>query len=384
MRPFHILCFAIAGLLPVGGTALSFVRSKAAQSHAEMQAWAEQALEDCLQRDYRRPIAWGEERPGSAFAHYVQALTLVQQISPDHQQLLDVRDGELDESTTRTLLCAFAPAIAALHAGAHCVDARPDLPWPLTSRQPPPDCDLRALWTFVRLSRVEGRAMLDAGAGRRAVEFLLDAATMAADFIRSPRHRWYGPCLLSTVAEGCTEAWLQCCDRDALDLLAQGLCRLDRLPPATGAAHDSLMYEGLWHGVRDTGPEFECRGRTSWQHLWSRRWMDGAGVLAMAEWLDRTSDWSWPQRRQELDDWERRPTTVRMDVLHNEVMCRRAMAQLRLLRASVDLHRGRDVPVLEDPLGDGPIQVEVLANAVRLLSGAGVEKTPLVRTVSRR
>ncbi len=66
-----------------------------------------------------------------------------------------------------------------------------------------------------------------------------------------------------------------------------------------------------------------------------------------------------------------------------ETSLRQAVAMLRLLRMSVDLHRGLDLPPLPDPLADGPIVVTTGHDGVRLACVGAEQRALLARDVRR-
>jgi hypothetical protein len=115
-----------------------------------------------------------------------------------------------------------------------------------------------------------------------------------------------------------------------------------------------------------------------------------AGATGGAE-AERLRLWAWLQQR---DPWrygllipvEPGTPLADRDLLPSAALCAGALGaaerdaramrtQLRLLRMSIDLHRGRDVPPLPDPLGDGPLRVRHTSTGVRLHSAAA-EQNP--------
>jgi hypothetical protein len=381
MRPLQVLFTAIVGTLLAGGSVLSIGHRLGDERWGEMEDWVERNRPACQHRNYHRPVAWGESREGLAFAHYDGALRLAQPLSRD-PALFRLWQGKLEYAEVISLRCAWAPALAILHAGAHCEDATPSRFFVTHRESALPDLDIRACIELVRMALFDSKARLEAGDPRGAVEQFLDVATLAADFVRSPLHRCFGP-LLTVVASGCTEEWLQHWDHGALDLLAEGLRRIDALPCPALAIDDSLVHQAVYEVEEEDSPHGHL-GRPSWRFLGSTRWMTATGILSMAEWLDRMRDAPWLFRRQELVQWEGAPSGVPIWMVRCEQEQRRSAAHLRVLRLSVDHHLGLPPVVLEDPLAGGPIAIETAAEGPRFVCGAGIEPQPVARTAVTR
>ena len=113
-------------------------------------------------------------------------------------------------------------------------------------------------------------------------------------------------------------------------------------------------------------------------------------VAAVRE-VDGAFEQAWPQREALLELQASALTgsgnPVLMTLVPNlvaaETSYRESLATLRLLRLSVDVHRGLDVPPLRDPLGIGPIRVVRNGSTVRFECEGADRRATLLRTISR-
>jgi hypothetical protein len=286
-----------------------------------------------------------------------------------------------DPAVLWTEAAAWAPAVDALRRGAHCTDATPNRFFLTDPGQVPADCDLVCCHQLLWMVVYQCRALLAAGDSGLAMELLLDALTLATDYVRSPVHRFIGCGLVSIATHGCEEEWLQQCGPGALRLLAGGLDRLDALPPPHLATEDCLLRRALWELEELPSPHGHLVD-LPWQFLFSKRWMTADAILQMADWTERARDSTWLQRRREREQWSLSPSNVPMPMVDCEQQQRLAMAQMRVLWLCVEHRLGRQPTALEDPLADAPIAVEATAAGIRVTCGGGIEKHPLTRTTA--
>lgn len=390
--------FVLAGI--VTAIALLLGGGAVVQFRAESTWRAMQAEQTALQaawdgRPHHRRAAWGETTGDVAFRHYERATTLAKELSrTDSDELLQtLRSSDEQVATERIALRQrWQPVLDALRAGAHAADVTPP-GTPASARAPIVNL-LDCRWV-ANAAVFEARALRHQGEGVMAVQHTLDAATFGADLVRRGLliNQMIGGAIL---AIGGSEAWpetaLARLDRDALDLLALGLERIDRELPETLDQRGELLF--LAHSLQQVSPDPTVVPTPSaWRYGFSTRWMLSDAftrTLATAREFANASHLAWPQRKAlielELGQLAGSGNPVLVQMVPNlaaaEQGHRHGIARLRLLRMSVDLHRGRDVPPLRDPLGDGPIHVTRTDEGVRLHC-ADADDPSLVRLVRR-
>ncbi len=138
-------------------------------------------------RPHLRQPLWGDALPGAAFPHYETAMRLAHELATTDKDALlamlkrtDVETAEDPEA--QALLARWQPVLAALHEGAHAVDATPPQA-PTKPGQPGMTNLLDARWV-ANLAMFEARARRARGDGLAAVRSSLDAATFAVDLNR--------------------------------------------------------------------------------------------------------------------------------------------------------------------------------------------------------
>jgi hypothetical protein len=353
----------------------------------EMATWAQQARAEYERRDFRRPVAWGEQHAGSAFLHYRRAVALAQPLLRDQDRLgalwaqmalqKEARVGDpMTPDEAEALRAAWAPALAALHRGAHSSDGGPAL----EPGAPIEIANLLCLRWLVNVTVLEAFSAQANGEHRRAAELLLDALMPAVDLLRSPStvDKMIATSLAGIVVlQGCSDERLRRLDRDALDLLATGLARLDAHVPVEVSLLDDLMVSALF--LQTGGGEDETPA--SWHHAFSRRWRTADELL---EQVRRASEPAptgsrWPERERWLGQLEQQSWPA----ASAERSVRYVLAELRCLRLAVDHYRGADVVERADPLGDGAIAVVEGADEIRFVSD-GLGGPRAQRTVARR
>ena len=387
----------------VGGLGALGVHEVADARWAEMQSWAASATQQWQQRDYRRTALWGETTAGSAFACYQRARDVAEPLCRADKLLKELwlDPEQVAPAEAAALRSRWAPAIAAMREGAHRADARPAVAFEKGFSMPAHNL-LAGRW-ITNMAVIEARELRAAGRGREAVELLLDAATMGADLVRSPMliDQMIGAAL---VVIATSEAWPAFesahLDREALDLLAQGLARLDGLLPASLAYDGELLLKA--HTFLNADPQAwpENQGASTslapgWRHGFSWRWMmaDAFGELvAAAAELRAATDESWPLREQRLERIGARCQAAANPLLRQmwpnvasvEHTLRQMLTMVRLLRLAVDAHRGLPPAALNDPLGKGPIAVAETDAGVRFTSAGIRHHQHLERRIERR
>jgi hypothetical protein len=360
------------------------------QQHAESLETARQV------RDHHRQPLYGEGTGGAAFAGYTEALALAKALGNDQTTLVAMLphrdDGKV--AGTENLRERWRPALAALRAAAHCTDARPPRPAPT---QPGHGIlNLLTVRWLVNMAVLESRACRLAGDHAEAVAWSLDAAAMAADLTRD------GLLInqmiaIAAVQIATVEAWpehaLRQLDAPALERLATGLERLDAALPQAVDWHSELAFFWAWlQSPHEPGDEQWLT--RSWRYGFSMRWMVADAYLQMTTTYDRLAAAvrsPWPQREalMQAEIAALVPTSnpalscMVPNLTSAEQNLREVVAQVRMLRMAIALHRGLDAAALPDPLGDGALEVVPDANGVTFRSAGSTSERPIERHVAR-
>jgi hypothetical protein len=383
-----VACLAL--VLGPGG----FARLRGERSWAGMQRTVASLREQWDARPHRREPLWGEATGDRASAHYERADAAARQLQKDDKALLRLlpHRGDLTATRAGALRTGWQPVLTHLRAGAHATDVRP---------APGPDAEpkqqarnlLDARWV-ANAAIFEARVLRNEGRANEAVQWSLDAATYGADLMRGSLviNQMIGVAIVHIATiEAWSEGELDHLDAPALDLLARGLERLDAsLPETLDLTTELLMCaRGLQDATGDT-----IWMPSAWRYGFSTRWMIGDGFLQYAaaaeDWL-RARNSTWPQRKAMFtaagDELARSYNPLAAHVMPNlaavERNVREALAQLRMLRVAIDLHRGLDVPPLRDPLGPGQLRVKREAGCVRITSTGSTTDRPVERFVAR-
>jgi hypothetical protein len=383
---FSILA-AVLSLL--GGMAA--VQHQAAASWQAMQVEVEALRQQQPTRDPRPPL-WGDAAAGDAFVHYREAITAASGVAqnPDTAMPKLLRREVADLAADVALRSRWRPALTALRAGSHAADAAPPA-W-REGKLATAIVNLLDCRSLANFAMCEARALLHERQALAAVQHSLDAAQFGADLM----HRGLLiNQMIATAIVGIATEWpdpsLRELDAPALDALAAGLERLDRRLPVVCDYDAELLWMAAHAQQMPPDPAF-VPAASSWRHGFSGRWMLAEGFLFAAEYarnLRQTRELEWPQREAVLElegnaiAATSNPVVALMvpNLAAAERGLRRAIAEVRLLRMAVDLHRGLDVPPLRDPLGAGPLVVTRSSSGVRIASGADEEERPLVRVV---
>jgi hypothetical protein len=242
--------------------------------------------------------------------------------------------------------------------------------------------NLLSLRQIANFATLECRARLHEGRTLDAVGLALDTATLALDVAQRGDviNQMIAGATLCIVSTAWTDARLAKTPAAALDQLAEGLERLDRAWPAGWDADSELRTAA--RGLQSVLVKGEAEG--SWQYGFSVRWEFADSFTGYAKVMRElaTVESSWPRRAALLEvafaDEQARGNVLveHADASQHSIerSARRCVAELRLWRMAVDLHRGRDVPALRDPLGDGPIAITHSPEGTRLSCAAAGDK----------
>ncbi len=383
MKLRRVIPFAVC-LALVGGVGLVQLRSHLCWTQMNERLAALEA--EWNARDFRRPVAYGEAVDGDARPHYDAAVRLAQ---PLDQKRLVATLPHGDDGKARAgedLLADWQPALAALHAGAvssQCIweprDFNSHIANLLTAR------------ALVNAAVLRARCERLAGASLPAVRDTLDAAMFGADFLRSDLliEQMIGSAMLVIATK---EAWpdraLQQLDEPALAALAQGLQRIDEaLPEGADMRGEAIAFGRT---LRGQGAAFDA---SAWRFAFSLHWMMADAFATVCkvnvDACDPAASWpqyerSLPQRRALVQGSANSLVAFGAPSIDNcERTYRGAIAELRLLRIAVALHRGQPAPDLRDPLGAGRLTVASSDAGEQIASAGASRDQPIARTVSR-
>ncbi|HZN41885.1 MAG TPA: hypothetical protein VFD82_23980 [Planctomycetota bacterium] len=368
----------------------TIVSFRAGASWTAMEEQKEQLRRKFNARTQKREPLWGEVIKGAAFSHYGHALAAARPLSrqlPPPAKLFATSDEQL-ASAVEPFRARWAPMLASLRAGAHSANASP----PPLGDEPETSIEnlLDCRWV-VNIAVLEARVLRHEGRSIEAVQRTLDAAQFGADLLHrgSLINQMIAVAILMIATDCWPEEMLRRLDRDALDLLASGLERLDRELPETLDLTGELLF--LSHSLRWAGADDSWVPSFEWRYGFSSRWMIADAFLQVAgaaAQLEADPAVPWSKRQAQIDEWFRRLSEGANPVVSimipnftsAEMNLRQALAILRLLRASLELHRGNEAPPLRDPLGDGPLLVTADAAGVKLRSAGTLRDQPLERT----
>mgnify|MGYP006990009733 CR=1 FL=1 len=355
------MILACAAVVLLAVVAVWFVRQRADAAWQTMQATIATIEAELRAQPTQRAPLWGEPGPGNAFEHYQRAAVRLPDRDEWRDELADTCEASAPPSAS--LREPWPAALAALRAGAAATDVARPLPG--HGRADPTE----VLWQWRMVAQcagLEARALRAAGDHVGAARCWLDAASLAGDLTQGATliEHLVAAALIGWLCTELSEAELERMPADALELLAAGCARLDaRLPVAPDPRPDLLTMAALVQAADTPGGI-----AADWRHGFSLRWSIGAAVTALAEQAQEVAvdaDAAWPIRAARL-------TAASETLLANtnpivrmiapnlpavEREWRRLRATVRVLRVSLDLHRGLDVPELEDPVGGGFVMV---------------------------
>lgn len=373
MRTRHrrMLLGSILSLVIVLAGSAAVVRQRTDLAWSAMQKQVHTIDAAWQLRDHRRLPLYGEGTEGRAFDGYQRAIELGKPLCRgDNKELVATLPHWIDTKVagTEALRERWRPAIDALRAACRCNDARP----PQTSAAVPETGILSLLdarW-LVNMTVLEARALRLAGQPSNAVERTLDAATFGADLMQTGLliNTIIGAAMVAiAVDEAWPESALSQLDAPSLDLLAEGLDRLDRRLPTFTDLDGELRFIGHWlqHMPLEENKDLSP---ASWRFGFSTRWMAADAYLRFAAAGERIVDGpnlSWPQRKAwlELEIQQMtaagNPLTAMMvpNLMSSESTLREVQTRVRLVRMAVAAHRGIQSHPLQDPLGAGPFAV---------------------------
>ena len=376
MRRF--LVFAAICLAALLVAAAAMVQRAANARMAELAAWARRAEADWRLRDFAREAMSGTTCDDSAFVHYGEAMAQTQRLGGKvSDRLRDLRSkaAAVPPHEATALLDLYAPALAALRAGAHSRDARPVVDWRAGFSHGV--CNLMVARDLVHAAVWTQQRLRSAGKELTAVELLLSAATFGCDLLHAPTliDQMVGVSLLtSATSEAWEDADLRVLSPAGLRALAEGLARLDaRCPTTLDYGGEALLAaNSMLHQ-----PIYEARGFAwqAWRQGFSLRLARAETVSVQVELAAEfagTTALPWPLRQRHIEGMIERCHPQQNPILAvaipnlvaAEEHLRLAVTRLRLLRCAVAWHLG-EVPLqLADPFGSGPL--------VGKQSGAGI------------
>lgn len=393
LRRLTFVAIAATLLLLGAAVAVPFRRDAAWQ---EMQAEVAALRATVAAQPTQRAVLWGEGGAGDAFEHYDRACELAHALErADRGALVQtiLASDEQVATAQSDLRARWQPVVAALRAGAQSTDVRPAIPG--ANGHEPEIANLLDCRWVANVAVFEARALRHEGRGEEAVRRTLDAASLGADLTRRGTliDQMIGCAILSIGTDWAwPEAALAGLDRGALDLLAEGLQRLDTDLPLTLDDRAELLHMAwhLQHAPQDA--EWLPSQASAWRYGFSSRWMLADAFQLQVERSRRlaaTAAAPWPARAAQL---ERELATATGSGNPLVAVClpnlgaaegnwRQQRARVRLLRLAVDLHRGIEPAPLVDPIGGGPIVMATGTDGVRLTCaplGEGEEPTRLV------
>lgn len=345
-----------------------------------------------------RDVLWGGAKPGNARPHWARAAAAASRLQKDHHErlvaMLTATGADL-RNHYRDVRDAWQPVLDALRDGAAATFDEGPLPGD-DGKAPSMTNLLDSRWA-ANAAVFESRALRHEGRHLEAVQATLDAAAMAADLLRRGIliDQMIG---CATLAIATSEAWPEAAldelDDDALDLLASGLARLDAtLPLALDDRVERLFL--AWHLQNSAGDAtwLPSLGST-WRFGFSTRWMLADAFLrqgAMARRLAERDNAPWAER---ATLWERESAAALASGNPVLAMCvpnrnaaegnwRQQLAALRVLRASVEVHRGNAAPSLLDPISGAPLRVSSHENTTTI-SGDSITAQPATQRIVRR
>lgn len=397
MRRF--LVFAAISLAALLVAAAAMVQRAANARMAELATWARRAEADWRLRDFAREAMSGTTGGDSAFVHYGEAMARTEGLGGNvRDRLRDLRSkpAAVPPGEATALLAQYAPALAAMRAGAHSRDARPAVDWRAGFSHHV--FNLLVARDLVHAAVLTQQRLRSAGRELAAVELLLDAATFGCDLQRAPTliDQMVGVSLL-TVAT--SDAWadedLQALSPAGLRALAEGLARLDaRCPTTLDYSGEALL--GAQAMLQPQSPySYEARGTAwqAWRQGFSWRLARAETALVQAELaaeLAGTTALPWPQRQRHIEGMIERCHPQQNPILAvaipnlvaAEEHLRLVLTRLRLLRCAVAWHLGEVPPHLADPFGTGPLVRKQVGSGVQFESVGTGRLRPIERRVA--
>jgi hypothetical protein len=332
---------------------------------------------DANQVPPRFEAIYGETVDGNAMDDYAAASHLLAPLklrwrpapSDGWRKELTHNEKPLGEAARRDLAPTLANALQSIRRGVRCSTVMP------CGRS----VDIFGLEALVDDALDRAFAAHDA---HTLVELFVDRWVLVGHYW----HRWIW-------RAGFRDDWLHALDADSARWFDAALRRLEGQHDCS-ASPANLIAQGA-RGCADLTPLQQSFGQgvSAWRWGFDSYWRELVAcdrlVAALPELAPPASDWA---RRQEQiaafgsvlgdveDGWASKiPTFVKSE----ELAWRRVLTQLRLLRLSVAFVHGLELPRLADPLGSGPIEVEIRGDEATFRSEGVHGKERLARTVQR-
>ena len=392
-RRRRVLVCALAALVALFA-ADAWVQHRADAAWQRVVAEREHLEARLATRPPRRAPLLDEPLPGFAFDHYAVATAAAAPLDRDRgalaRKLLTADDAAVAADPLRA---TWAPAIAALRAGAQAGDAKAPQQGPMTQRGDGV-LDLLAVRWVANAASFEARALLHEGRGDDAVRASLAGLTLGRDVLHSGLliNQLIGCAVVAIGVDTWTEARLARLSPGARERLATGLAALDAQLPVALDLDAELRFAGEALAAIDGvgGDGLGGSALDSWRYGFSPRWRLASHYLGYADLIrlaNATRDLPWPEReaqlRAALAAEEAAGNLFAANLQSAERQLRSAVASVRLLRMALDLHAGRDASALADPLAAAPIAITKQDGGVRLACVGAEEQARLQRLVAR-
>src|SRR5262245_50168409 len=370
-------------LLAVALVAAMVAASLWAEPGDWMQAvqWARARRAELTAHAASCPVLAGEPTASDSAAEYERTVALTATVpDPGRERLRALREEPTAWPLTdedRALLASLAPAVEALReavrASGEC--AAPELEYIL---------GLRVLVdAVVVLTRVPGA---QAERGMHDLLTVLACGLHHAAAI-DPLHQVFGLGMTEIAIDAFDDVWLAGLGSDAAGELAEALAAADRALPVASEL-PAVIAVRLVEFLSAEGPvrPFDLYVSTplaAWRHGFSVR---HSGMARTRELIDDVRAFEaaaiagerWSERSMRLRALVERDREKNADLhmpflrpaIEAEEDRRRTSAKLRLLRIVVAARAGLALPQLEDPLGDGAIQIDRQATPPCCRSGA--------------
>jgi len=390
----HLVLASATCLVALLMSAGAITRVQADAAWDEMATRAEELRARSLDPDATRAPVWGDATDDPAFEHYERAVELMRPLTQEMfaacVKLRELPDEQL-VAQLGDLRARWRPALDALRAGAHARDV---------SRSFAPADELHTAELIV-CRDIVGAAMLEARAASLEGEQLecvhrtLDAATLGVDCLLDGVlvEQMIATATLAIAVTECSDAMLARLSPASLEHLAVGLAALDERLPERIPLDRELRFIATSIQEQPDHPGW-CRAAT-WRYGFSSRWMLADAFLQAADMYDyaaTATPRSWADRQRMFERQAAKATAsgnpavtaMTPNVANAEGSLRQVIAQLRMLRMAVDMHRGVDRPPLPDPVGSGPLQVAQTPTGFELRTAISDERDGLRRIVTQR
>jgi hypothetical protein len=370
-----------------------------------MEHWAKTERQSWERSQFDRPVAWGESTEGNAFDDYEQAIAQTLELGRADEELLRalrLQPETVDAADRQGFSRRWQPVWDAMSRGAHRKIAKPPVEWERGCNHGV--SNLLVCRDLVNSAGIEVRRRFDNGRTQQAVELTLDSLAFACDLMHSPLaiDKMVAAALVAIAAgEYWTDAMVDALSEQELDLLGTGLSVIDTRCPTSYdwrgesllLAHHLLEPENMPAG----GAMLEGGAGRVIEFGWSEKWAAADAVMQQVRLWDefgRRAETSWPARRRLLEqlgeqvEASSNPVlrSTQVNVFAAERTIRSALAAVRVFRAAV-AERGGDDAKLQDPLGEGSLQVEAQSDGRIVVSSSGESTTRsrvFRRTVTQR